>query len=149
MYVCLTPITKLILTFATDSYFKTVDDSLQTKHINTKGLILLWAFAESGIVGILHALKLPFTGIFVGGIAIICIALLSYFTDKRGPILKALGVVLLVKFTVSPHSLWQAYEAVVFQAYLGFLLFKTNDHFKLNVFCLVSYVCWNLLSNEY
>lgn len=110
------------------------------KDINPNGLILLWAFAESGIGGILHALKLPFTGIFVGGIAIICIALLSYFTNNRLTILKALGVVLLVKFTVSPHSPWQAYVAVVFQAYLGYFLFKTNYHFKIKCF-LLSVIC--------
>lgn len=110
------------------------------KEINPNGLILLWAFAESGIGGILHALKLPLTGIFVGGIAIICIALISYFTNNRLTILKALGVVLLVKFTVSPHSPWQAYVAVIFQAYLGYFLFKSNNHFKIK--CLfLSIIC--------
>ena len=117
-----------------------MENNQRTTEINPNGLILLWAFAESGIGGILHALKLPFTGIFVGGIAIICIALMSYFTNNRLTILKALGVVLLVKFTVSPHSPWQAYVAVVFQAYLGYFLFKTNDHFKIKCF-LLSVIC--------
>ncbi|MBK9566579.1 MAG: hypothetical protein IPO37_15865 [Saprospiraceae bacterium] len=117
-----------------------MENNNSTREINPNGLILLWAFAESGIGGILHALKLPFTGIFVGGIAIICISLLSYFTNNRLTILKALGVVLLVKFTVSPHSPWQAYVAVVFQAYLGYFLFKSNKHF--NAKCLIfSLVC--------
>ena len=117
-----------------------MENNHRPSEINPNGLILLWAFAESGIGGILHALKLPFTGIFVGGIAIICIALMSYFTNNRLTILKALGIVLLVKFTVSPHSPWQAYVAVVFQAYLGYFLFKSNNHFKIKCF-LLSVIC--------
>ena len=55
--------------------------------INTKSLILLWAFAESGIGGILHGLKLPFTGIFVGGIAVICIALLGFYDEQNNELI--------------------------------------------------------------
>lgn len=111
--------------------------------INTKSLILLWAFAEAGIGGILHGLKLPFTGIFVGGIAVICIALLGFYDDQnKNSILKALAIVLMVKLTVSPHSPWQAYVAVIFQGYLGHLIFRNNQHFSVktivfSVLCLL------------
>ena len=111
--------------------------------INTKSLILLWAFAESGIGGILHGLKLPFTGIFVGGIAVICIALLGFYDEQnKNSILKALAIVLMVKLTVSPHSPWQAYVAVIFQGYLGHLIFRNNLHFSVktivfSVLCLL------------
>ncbi len=105
------------------------------RNISPKGLIMLWAFAESGIGGVLHALKLPFTGIFVGGVAVISIALLAYYSGGRKNILKALAIVLLVKLTVSPHSPWQAYVAVLFQGYLGYLLFKSNTHYNLK--CMV------------
>jgi hypothetical protein len=99
--------------------------------INTRSLILLWAFAESGIGGILHGLKLPFTGIFVGGIAVICIALLGFYGENnKNSILKALAIVLMVKLTVSPHSPWQAYVAVVFQGYLGHLIFRNTRYFS-------------------
>lgn len=108
----------------------------QSKSINDNGLILLWAFAESGIGGILHALKIPFTGIFVGGVAIVCIALMAFYTNDRSTILKALGIVLLVKFAVSPHSPWQAYVAVIFQGYLGYFLFKSNQHFSIKCMLL-------------
>ncbi|MGB4960594.1 MAG: hypothetical protein WBO36_14025 [Saprospiraceae bacterium] len=97
---------------------------------NTKSLILLWAFAESGIGGMLHALKLPVTGIFVGGLAVICIALIGHFApNPRKAIREALLIVLMVKLAVSPHSPWQAYVAVVFQGYLGYLLFGNSQHF--------------------
>jgi hypothetical protein len=101
---------------------------------DARSLILLWAFAESGIGGMLHAFRLPFTGIFVGGLAIICIGLLGYYQEKGSrQILEALGIVLLVKLTISPHSPWQAYFAVVFQGYLGYLIFTSKHHFKAKV----------------
>ncbi len=111
--------------------------------INFKGLVLLWAFAESGIGGVLHALKLPFTGIFVGGIAVMCIALMGYYNNgKKNQILEALVIVLLVKLAVSPHSPWQAYVAVVFQGYLGYFIFNRNSNYKVKtlvyaVLCLL------------
>ncbi len=109
--------------------------------INTKSLILLWAFAESGIGGILHGLKLPFTGIFVGGIAVICIALLGFYGEKnKNTILKALAIVLMVKLTVSPHSPWQAYVAVIFQGYLGHLIFRNTRYFSIKTI-IFSTIC--------
>lgn len=108
---------------------------------NIRGLILVWAFAESGIGGMLHALKLPFTGILVGGIAVICIALMGYYAESRSrTIFSALAIVLLVKLTVSPHSPWQAYVAVIFQGWTGALIFSRLGWYKLR--CLIfSIVC--------
>lgn len=118
-----------------------IENNIQDiRGINPKGLILLWAFAESGIGGILHALKLPFTGIFVGGIAVMAIALLAYYTENRKTILQALGIVLLVKLAVSPHSPWQAYVAVIFQGYFGYLVFNSRKYFKLKSF-IFSLIC--------
>jgi len=116
---------------------------MPTKSIHTKGLILVWAFAESGIGGILHSLKLPFTGIFVGGIAVICVALLGFYSkENKNTILKALAIVLMVKLTVSPQSPWQAYVAVIFQGYLGHFLFRNTNRFSLktlvfSILCLL------------
>jgi hypothetical protein len=99
---------------------------------NLRALILLWAFAESGIGGVLHALKLPFTGLLVGGIAIVCIALIAYWaSNPRRAILEALFTVLLVKLAVSPHSPWQAYIAVLFQGYAGYFLFRGRNSFAI------------------
>ncbi len=97
---------------------------------NLRALILLWAFAESGIGGVLHALKLPFTGLMVGGIAILCISLTAYWAvNQKKAIMEALFAVLLVKLAVSPHSPWQAYIAVLFQGYIGYLLFRGRKGF--------------------
>lgn len=88
-------------------------------------LTALWALTEAGLGGVLHAFRTPFTGIFVGGIAVILIVLIGYFSDgKPKEILKALIIVLMVKVAVSPHSPPPAYLAVSFQAIMGTLLFS-------------------------
>jgi hypothetical protein len=87
-------------------------------------LTALWAFAESGLGGVLHALKVPFTGLVVGGLAVILITFIGYFSNMRyKQILQSLIVVLIVKAVVSPHTPFPAYIAVSFQAVIGFLLF--------------------------
>lgn len=88
-------------------------------------LTALWALTEAGLGGLLHAFRTPFTGIFVGGIAVILIVLIGYFSNgKPKEILKALVIVLMVKVAVSPHSPPPAYLAVSFQAIMGALLFS-------------------------
>ncbi len=42
-------------------------------------LILLWAFSESALGGMLHALRIPLTGLFVGGSAVIFISLIAHY----------------------------------------------------------------------
>jgi hypothetical protein len=99
-----------------------------------KSLIALWAFSESGLGGLLHALKLPLTGITVGSIAVISIALIAWFSNfNKRALFTALSLVLLVKVTVSPHSPWGAYVAVVFQGLMGILLLNSRKYFKISV----------------
>jgi hypothetical protein len=83
----------------------------------------LWAFSEAALGGILHALKIPFTGLLIGGSATIFISLIAYFSESRNEIIKATLKVLLVKFVASPYSPLNAYFAVVVQSILGYLLF--------------------------
>lgn len=88
-------------------------------------LTALWALNEAGLGGILHALQSPFTGIFVGGIAIILIALIAYFAEqKTAALVKATLIVLIIKALVSPHSPLPAYLAVSFQATAGIIFFN-------------------------
>ncbi|MBN3035180.1 MAG: hypothetical protein JW861_06310 [Bacteroidales bacterium] len=88
-------------------------------------LTALWALNEAGLGGIMHALKIPFTGLFIGGMAMIIITLIAYFSRRDGgAILKGLLLVLIVKAGVSPHSPVTAYFAVSFQAVMGALLFR-------------------------
>ncbi|MDZ7288541.1 MAG: hypothetical protein ONB44_02445 [candidate division KSB1 bacterium] len=95
-------------------------------------LTALWALNEAGLGGILHAVNSPFTGIFVGSVAIVLITLIAYFAEKRTPaILKATTIVLIIKIMVSPHSPLLAYFAVSFQALAGAMLFALLSNLRL------------------
>lgn len=86
-------------------------------------LTVLWALNESGLGGLLHAVRSPFTGLLVGGMAILLVRLLAGVSGgQRRVMLKATAIVLLVKFSVSPHSPVNSYLAVGFQGLLGTLM---------------------------
>jgi hypothetical protein len=88
-------------------------------------LTALWALGESGLGGFMHALKLPFTGVFVGGFAVVIISLLAHFSNNNyRQMIQATLLVLLVKFAVSPQSPPQAYLAVGFQGVIGALMYR-------------------------
>ena len=95
-------------------------------------LTALWALNESGLGGILHAAKFPFTGILVGGFAVILITLIARYSNfSFKAILKSTVMVLMIKAAVSPHSPFPAYLAVSFQGLLGAIMFSLTRHFKL------------------
>ena len=88
-------------------------------------LTALWALNESGLGGFLHVFNTPFTGLIVGGIAILLISLIAYYAENKWQtILKALVIVLIIKMAVSPYSPFGAYVAVSFQAVFGAFLFS-------------------------
>lgn len=89
-------------------------------------LTAVWAFVESGLGGILHAFKLPFTGLIIGGTAVILITLIAHFAKRPREILGATLLVLIVKALVSPHSPVGAYVAVSFQGVLGFAIYSVS-----------------------
>jgi hypothetical protein len=86
-------------------------------------LTALWAVVESGLGGLLHAFKLPLTGLVIGGTAVILITLIAHFAKKPREILRATIIVLIIKALVSPHSPVGAYIAVSFQGVLGWLVY--------------------------
>jgi hypothetical protein len=91
-------------------------------------LTALWAFGESGLGGMLHAFQVPFTGLLVGSISVICICLIAIFCRKKySVILKSLLLVLIVKALVSPQTPFPAYIAVSFQGFLGYFLFSIGN----------------------
>ena len=95
-------------------------------------LTALWALSESGLGGFMHALKIPFTGFFLGGFAIVIISLIAHHTQhKSKSILKATLLVILVKALVSPHSPPMAYIAVAFQGLSGMAMFKLIPNTRL------------------
>lgn len=88
-------------------------------------LTALWAFTESGLGGVMHALQIPFTGLLVGGMAVIMISMIAEISEHNyKQILKSALIVLIVKAMVSPHTPFPAYIAVSFQALLGYCLFS-------------------------
>ncbi len=92
--------------------------------VDVKRITAIWAFSESAFGGILHALKIPFTGIIIGGASVIFITLIAHYSERKTNILKSTLLVILVKAFVSPHSPLTAYFAVGLQGVLGFILFS-------------------------
>lgn len=107
---------------------------MQYSENNSRDLITkltaLWAISESGLGGIFHALKLPFSGIFLGGFAVIIITFIAQNSNKKfNAITQATFIVILIKAIASPHSPITAYIAVLFQGMVGAIilsLLKTN-----------------------
>ncbi len=85
-------------------------------------LTAVWALSESALGGILHALKIPFTGMVVSSIAVFSILMMIRAGAGRGDLFKALMIVAAVKAMVSPHSPPTAYMALFFQGGLALLM---------------------------
>lgn len=100
-----------------------------------QGIITLWAVAECGLGGIMHALKIPFTGIVVGSISVICLYFIAKYSEqKTKSIIEATATVLMIKLLASPHSPWQAYVAVSFQALMAIVLLSWKKISTVHIF---------------
>ena len=93
-------------------------------------LIALWVICEAFAGGIMHGIKLPFSGLIVSSLAITCIILIAYYVPSRSAVIKATIIVAIFKLMLSPHSPPTAYIAVFFQGLLGQLLLNNRRHFK-------------------
>jgi hypothetical protein len=107
-----------------------------SRSIAVKRIVALWALSETTFGGILHALHIPLTGIFIGGAAVIFITLIAYFSEAKVSLIKATIIVLIVKGIVSPHTPIAAYFAVLLQGVLGQILFRNKTHLSLSAFIL-------------
>lgn len=96
----------------------------------------LWAFSESALGGILHALTIPLRGIFINAAAVLFISLIALFSRSSKDILKSTLIVILIKALVSPHSPLTAYFAVSVQGLVGYLLFLNKNFFRISAFLL-------------
>lgn len=90
-------------------------------------LTALWALAEVGLGGALHAFRLPLTGLLVGSSAVVLLSLIAHAARRDGrpirrTLLTATAVVLGVKAAASPHAPVGAYLAVAFQGGLAALV---------------------------
>ena len=93
-------------------------------------LTALWVICEAFAGGILHGLKIPFSGMLVSSLAVMCIILLAWHVPSRAAILKATIIVAIFKLMLSPHAPPTAYVAVFFQGALGQLLLRRGSFFK-------------------
>ncbi|MDB5199635.1 MAG: hypothetical protein JWO92_1598 [Chitinophagaceae bacterium] len=99
-------------------------------------LIALWVLCEAVLGGMMHAVKIPFTGIVVSSGAVICICLIAYYVPVKGAILKATIIVAIFKMMLSPHTPPTAYVAVFFQGLMGQILFFNLRFFRLSCILL-------------
>ncbi|MEI9912309.1 MAG: nucleoside-triphosphatase [Bacteroidota bacterium] len=95
-------------------------------------LIALWVLNEAMLGGIIHGLKIPVSGLVVGGCAVICICLIAWYVPQKGAIIKATIIVAVFKMMLSPQAPPPAYIAVFFQGLMGELLFWNRRFFKLS-----------------
>ncbi len=99
-------------------------------------LVALWVICEAFAGGIMHGIKLPFTGMIISGLAVMCIVLIAWHVPQKGAIIKATIIVAIFKLLLSPQSPATAYVAVFFQGLMGELLFINKGFFKLSTILL-------------
>ncbi|GAB4426360.1 MAG: hypothetical protein OHK0039_44330 [Bacteroidia bacterium] len=105
---------------------------LSDDRLAVRRLAALWALHESAVGGLLHAVRSPFTGLVVGGGAVLLIAMIAHLSQRPArAILQSLLIVLIVKSLASPHAPPTAYLAVAFQGLLGALLFGLLPGYRL------------------
>ena len=91
----------------------------------------LWALSEAFLGGILHALKIPFTGLILGGVSIIIITAIASLGSEKGIIMRACLTVILIKLIANPYAPVAAYIAVIMQGLLGELIFLKRNFYLL------------------
>lgn len=105
----------------------------RTEHISINSfsavnrITALWAFSEAAFGGVLHAFRIPFSGLFICGAAIIFISLIAHFSKRRWEIIRSTLIVVLVKVIISPNTPLNAHLAVLIQGLVGQLLFLTKQ----------------------
>ena len=88
-------------------------------------LTAFWALSECGLGGILHALKVPFSGLFLCGISVSILTLILFYCKvNRAIFFQSLATVLIIKFTLSPHSSLSSYFSVGFQGVVGYVIYR-------------------------
>lgn len=84
----------------------------------------IWAFSESVFGGIMHALKTPFTGLILGGLAIISLSLINELIENKRELLKVTFLVIMIKFLFSPNTPFTAHLAVLMQGLFAYVIFS-------------------------
>ena len=102
---------------------------VENKIIPITRLTALWALSESMLGGLLHAAHVPLRGMIISSAAVIIICLIAHFSEKKGEILKATIIVLIIKGAISPHTPFAAYLAVFMQGLFGEIFFYKKRFF--------------------
>lgn len=89
-------------------------------------LTALWAFSEAALGGLLHAFKVPFSGLIIASLAVIIIAYISYESEDKRVIIKSTLIVVAVKIIASPQSPVTAHIAVLLQGFAGYFIYRVT-----------------------
>lgn len=100
----------------------------------------LWAFNESAFGGTLHIFNIPLKGIIISNFAVLLISLLAEAFKEKGKILKSTLSVLIVKWTVAPHTPLTAYFAVAIQGLMGELVYFNGKVTKIRIFLFALFI---------
>ncbi len=105
-------------------------NNIQQKQLYYR-IISLWVIIEAFAGGIMHGIKIPFSGLVISGLAMLCIMLIAFHISDKKAIIKATLIVAVFKFMLSPHSPGTAYIALFFQGCMGQLLFINKKYFSI------------------
>lgn len=103
---------------------------------NHQKFIALWAFSESVFGGILHAMKIPFTGLFLSGFAVIFLTQIANSAENKIDIIKSTITVIVIKALISPNSPITAHFAVFIQGLFAFIFFASLRNYSLSIILL-------------
>lgn len=103
---------------------------------NQLRITALWAFSEAFLGGILHAFKMPFSGLVLAAFAVICICALALPKYEYGTIIKATILVIIVKAILSPYTPLAAYFAVFLQGAFAEIIFAIGISYRISSFIL-------------
>lgn len=104
------------------------------------GLVVFWAFVESFLGGVLHALQVPLRGIVIAGAAVACLITIAAVSGGNlskssrffsRDLIKATLAVMAVKLMLSPQAPPTAYVAMLFQGFAAYLLFGLIPSFRI------------------
>lgn len=97
-------------------------------------LTAFWGLVESGLGGILHAFKLPFSGIILNGLSVSILTFIFFYSRvPRKTIIVSLFQVAIIKLLLSPHTPPTAYLAIFFQALISIFVYSI---FSINWFSI-------------
>lgn len=86
-------------------------------------LIALWVLAETFLGGLLHAFRIPLTGVFIACFSALFISLIYSTTRSSKKLIHATLIVLVFKMLLSPHAPLGAFLSVALQGSFGAFIF--------------------------